>query len=390
MIFAVGWNHEVVLPLPAGNADFVGFQILLERRGFFEPFRMQPDAEFDDVVFDDCSRRGGADSAGEHVDVPGDERVRRQHAANVLGHQFAPFAHGVFGEHAFAHAFQRAVFVNGHHSGVGVVHHGGGVAPGFDLHRPDAAVLGQSARDHVLVPNIVAVGGDVDGDGRNDQVGRAELVAEIPFVQIAHVRRRQFEVRVAEQGALVDPGDQSVDVLLGQAPVAFQFLNADAVVVGVGGHFAVGDPVLDQGRPGPDLLVGFESHRADAAFAMADHAILVDDSAGLAVVGDVRVRRGLGVGDARREGERQCKHRFRANSGFDFHNRVPRGQKVGGIRLWRISIRSDTSANSPKCVLNGRFPRRGFCVALEIAMNVEDKLREIPRRFCDSASLRAE
>lgn len=44
---------------------------------------------------------------------------------------------------------------------------------------------------------------------------------------------------------------------------------------------------LDQGGAGTRLLIGFELHRADAAFTVAGHADVLDDLGNMGVIADL-------------------------------------------------------------------------------------------------------
>ena len=62
------------------------------------------------------------------------------------------------------------------------------------------------------------------------------------------------------------------------------------LVVGVGRHLPTGNLVVDQGRPGANLIVVGELHGTNAAFAMAYHAIVVDDRSDVLSVGNFLTR----------------------------------------------------------------------------------------------------
>ena len=51
----------------ARRNDFAGF----DDDGFLESFRMEPQTEFHDIVLDYRARRSASDSAGTHLDFPG-------------------------------------------------------------------------------------------------------------------------------------------------------------------------------------------------------------------------------------------------------------------------------------------------------------------------------
>ena len=68
------------------------------------------------------------------------------------------------------------------------------------------------------------------------------------------------------------------------------------MVVGVWRHFAISDLHLNQWSPWANLIVGFELHGANAAFAVTDHTVFVDDAANFAVIGEVVGIVGLRLG----------------------------------------------------------------------------------------------
>ena len=63
-----------------------------------------------------------------------------------------------------------------------------------------------------------------------------------------------------------------------------QLLDADAVIVGIGGHLLIGHSKLDQGSPGSDLIIAAQLHRTDATFTVTNHAVLIDDPTDFAVI----------------------------------------------------------------------------------------------------------
>ena len=219
----MGRNDQVVLLV-----DPVQLEILLVPGGFEVIFIVQPETDLDDVVCNHLTLGRRPHAAREHVNAPAHQRAGGDRTANTVGNDLAPFAHGVFGQ--LAVAFHAAVFAHEFDRRVGMVDNRRGVAARLHLHRLDAAVGGDAARNVVVAPHVVAVGGNVDRNRWNDDRRLAELFNETPFGRIAQIRRGHDDVGIALRRALVNPGDDGVDIFLGQSPVALQFLDTDAVV----------------------------------------------------------------------------------------------------------------------------------------------------------------
>ena len=120
------------------------------------------------------------------------------------------------------------------------MHDGSRVTTWFDLHAFDAFCFGQSGRDVVLVPHVIATCRNVDRDRCNDQIGLAKLRLEIPGVSVGDVRHRRNDINRSQRRTLVYPGYDCFYFFLGHSPVAFQVLDTDVLIVGIRRHFPIG------------------------------------------------------------------------------------------------------------------------------------------------------
>jgi len=77
----------------------VQLQILLVFGHFLEAFRVQPYADFNNVVFNDGARSSCAYTTWEEVNVPANTCIGWQCAANAFRRDLAPLAHRVLSEH---------------------------------------------------------------------------------------------------------------------------------------------------------------------------------------------------------------------------------------------------------------------------------------------------
>ena len=155
----------------------------------------------------------------------------------------------------------------------------------FYLDSLNTTILGNAARYVMSAPQVIAIGRNIDRYRRDNQIRFTEFIHEIPGAGVIELRWWQKVVRVAQRGTLVNPGDYGVYLFLFKSPISLQILDTDTMVVCVGGHFAISDHNLDKGSPGTNLIIGFELHWTDTAFAMTDYTILINDSASLTVVG---------------------------------------------------------------------------------------------------------
>ena len=78
--------------------------------------------------------------------------------------------------------------------------------------------------------------------GADDQIRRAELVRERPFVGIRELQRRRQVGGIAERRAAVDPARNRLDLGLAEPEVVLQLLDADVAVVPIGRHLASDAP----------------------------------------------------------------------------------------------------------------------------------------------------
>ena len=75
------------------------------------------------------------------------------------------------------------------------------------------------------------------------------------------------------------------------------------LIVCVWRHLSIGDSIGDQRRPRPHLVVVLKGHRPNAAFLVANHAIIIDDSANFAIVGQLVVGLGGCLSSPREQGK---------------------------------------------------------------------------------------
>ena len=116
-----------------------------------------------------------------------------------------------------------------------MMHHCLGVAARPNLYRLDAAVCGDGALDIVIAPKVGAIGRYIHGDRRDDDIGLAKLVDEVPLVGVIQHGRWHCLIGITQNRALINPGHYGIDIFLLQAPISLQLLDADAVIVGIGG-----------------------------------------------------------------------------------------------------------------------------------------------------------
>ena len=83
--------------------------------------------------------------------------------------------------------------------------------------------------------------------------------------------------RVHAQHIFADPADQRRDLLVAQAAVVLELLDADRLVDVPGRHQALGDLGLDATRIFSRILVGQEGHRRDRVRLVAHLAFLLED-----------------------------------------------------------------------------------------------------------------
>ena len=78
-------------------------------------------------------------------------------------------------------------------------------------------------------------------------------------------------------GALIDPADDRLDLLVAQRHVVLEVLNADAAVDVPRRHLPRLDALLDGPRPGARFLVGAQRHRRDRAGLVTGLALCLED-----------------------------------------------------------------------------------------------------------------
>ena len=95
-----------------------------------------------------------------------------------------------------------------------MVNYGLGIASWLNLYGLDAAICCHTAGYVVVTPKVVAVGWDVDRDGRNNSVRLTELRREVPFARVIHLRHSHDNICIAHWRALIYPGYDGIDFFL--------------------------------------------------------------------------------------------------------------------------------------------------------------------------------
>ena len=147
---------------------------------------------------------------------------------------------------------------------------------GPDLDGLHPALLGKSGLGRGTEPLVLGLGGQRVRLGADDQVGFPEALGELPHARIRELRRGRQVRLVAKGHVAVEPGDEGVHLLVGQAPIVLELLNADGAVDVPRRHDPRGHLLADARRVALDGLVGHERHRRDRPRLVADLTVLLE------------------------------------------------------------------------------------------------------------------
>ena len=256
-------------------------------------FRVEIHTELDHVVHHLFADR-------VHVDLPADPGARQHQFARVLREDLADLADRPFHEQEVAHprVSRRArqarypTLLPLKEESEGVVYDPPSIRiGGLHLDRTHPTRLREPRLDGRPEPLVLRHGRQRVGLGLDDQVRLTETIRELPAVRIRELHRRWLVRRVAVHSALIHPGDDRLDLLVGKATVVLEALNAHRTVDVVRRHYTVRDLHLDQRRVSPHLLVGQQRHRRHRVGLMTDLALLLEDRRHVPSVGDFRVLR---------------------------------------------------------------------------------------------------
>ena len=130
--------------------------------------------------------------------------------------------------------------------------------------------------------------------GLDDQVrlGLAEHAGEVPALLGRPLHRRRHVLHVALRRTGVNPLDDGLDLLVAEATVVLEVLDADRLVDVPWRHLASLDPAPDGARPRPSFLVGHEGHRRNRIGPMTGLALLLENRRDILREGGRVLRRG--------------------------------------------------------------------------------------------------
>ena len=221
--------------------------------------------------------------------VPSDHRLRGKRAAGIRRHDLTDLAERVLREPLAVHVLP-GLRVQHHQLAVGVVRRGATVERRLDRNRLDAPILGQARWDDRPPPHVLTLGRDRVGLGGDDEIGRPQLLGELPLAGIGKRDRRRHVGGIAPRRSVVDPKSDRPHLRLAEPQVVLQLLDADVTVVPIRRHLAGEHPLLDGAGPGTHFLVGGQRHRSNRAGLVAVLTVLLQD--GRHVLGKGRPRRG--------------------------------------------------------------------------------------------------
>ena len=159
-LITVGWNDKIVLLL-----DPIVRQVLPVDAFLFTKFIVvEPQADFNHVVFDHLALRSRANTTREIMDIPLNLRARGQGTTDITRHFLAPFTHGVFGEHAIS--TKLTVFIFDKNDGICVVDDRRCISARLHLNCLNAAICNcrrYSGVNNLLYPHIIAICRDIIG-----------------------------------------------------------------------------------------------------------------------------------------------------------------------------------------------------------------------------------
>src|SRR5262249_18263466 len=104
-----------------------------------------------------------------------------------------------------------------------------------------------------------------------------EVLRQLPPERIGELHGRRHVLRIAGRHSAVHPADNRRDLLVAEAPVVLELLNADRPIDVPRRHEALRHLALDLVRVLARILVRHERHRADRIGLMADLALLLED-----------------------------------------------------------------------------------------------------------------
>jgi hypothetical protein len=167
------------------------------------------------------------------------------------------------------------------------VHHGSRAWTRFGFDRLHVTIFHEAAVRDVVDPHVGTGGGhhmrlrDFDNQIR---------LPDVPHIVIGKRAGRRHVGHVALLCALVDPGGNRRDLLLGERRIVLELLKADVALHVPGRHQPRRRLGLDRARVGARVFVGYERHRRVRVGAMAILAGALQNRRDVLCEGDRRRR----------------------------------------------------------------------------------------------------